>query len=203
MTTSAADTAGELQLLERTARGDREAFQRLYFVFHRRLTRFLLRVTRRPDVTEEIINDTMLVVWQRARDFRGESHVSTWIIGIAYRRALKRLSSERRPEQAGWVDNWSAMLEAEALTDLAQRAELVDWLDTAFARLSPDHRLTMQLTYLIGMSCEEIASMLECPVNTVKTRMFYARQRLRELLSTLATPTADHSSDDHSSRKAR
>src|SRR5688572_29254417 len=66
MTMSAADAAGELQLLERTARGDRDAFQRLYFIFHRRLTRFLLRVTRRPDVTEEIINDTMLVVWQRA-----------------------------------------------------------------------------------------------------------------------------------------
>lgn len=194
MTTSAADPAGELHLLERTARGDREAFQRLYFVFHRRLARFLLRVTRRPDVTEEIINDTMLVVWQRAGDFRGESHLSTWIMGIAYRRALKRLSSERRPEQAGWVDDSLALLDAEALTDLAQRAELVDWLDAAFARLSPDHRLTLQLTYLLGMSCEEIASMTECPVNTVKTRMFYARQRLRELLSTLATPTADHSS---------
>jgi RNA polymerase sigma-70 factor, ECF subfamily len=193
MTTSAADAAGELQLLERTARGDREAFQRLYFVFHRRLTRFLLRVTRRPDVTEEIINDTMLVVWERAGDFRGESHLSTWIMGIAYRRALKRLSSERRTERASSIDDWSALLDVESMADLAQRAELVDWLDTAFTRLSPEHRLTIQLTYLLGMSCEEIANITECPINTVKTRMFYARQRLRELLVTLATPTADHS----------
>lgn len=194
MTTSAADPAGELHLLERTARGDREAFQRLYFVFHRRLARFLLRVTRRPDVTEEIINDTMLVVWQRAGDFRGESHLSTWILGIAYRRALKRLNREPRSEHVGATDDWSATLDAQALTDLAQQVELVDWLDTAFARLSPEHRLVIQLTYLLGLSCEEIASITECPVNTVKTRMFYARQRLRELLATLATPTADHSS---------
>lgn len=194
MTTSAAEAAGELQLLERTARGDREAFQRLYFIFHRRLTRFLLRVTRRPDVTEEIINDTMLVVWQRAGDFRGESHLSTWILGIAYRRALKRLNSEPRPERSGQRDDESATVDAEALADLAQRAELVDWLDTAFARLSPEHRLVIQLTYLVGLSCEEIATIAECPVNTVKTRMFYARQRLRELLAALAAPTADHSS---------
>lgn len=194
MTMSAVDAAGELQLLERTARGDREAFQRLYFIFHRRLTRFLLRVTRRPDVTEEIINDTMLVVWQRAGDFRGESHLSTWILGIAYRRALKRLSREPQLEHTGQTDDWSATFDVEALADLAHRAELVDWLDTAFDRLSPEHRLVIQLTYYLGMSCEEIASMTECPVNTVKTRMFYARQRLRDLLATLATPTADQSS---------
>jgi RNA polymerase sigma-70 factor (ECF subfamily) len=192
--TTAAEAAGELQLLQRTARGDREAFQRLYFLFHRRLTRFLLRVTRRPDVTEEVINDTMLVVWQRAGDFRGESHLSTWIMGIAYRRALKRLSSERRTVRASDADGQSASPDAQTLADLAQRAELVDWLDAAFAQLSPEHRLTIQLTYLLGMSCEEIANITECPVSTVKTRMFYARQRLRELLATLATPTADHSS---------
>ena len=194
MTMTAAEVAGELQLLERTARGDREAFQRLYYLFHRRLTRFLLRVTRRPDVTEEVINDTMLVVWQRAADFRGDSHLSTWILGIAYRRALKRLNSEPRPEHPGQTDDWSATLDIEALADLAQRAELVDWLDTAFARLSPEHRLVIQLAYQVGLSCEEIATVTESPVNTVKTRMFYARQRLRELLATLATPTADHSS---------
>lgn len=193
MTTSAADAASELQLLERTARGDREAFQRLYFLFHRRLTRFLLRVTRRPDVTEEVINDTMLVVWQRAGDFRGESHPSTWILGIAYRRALKRLSREPKAEHLDLTDDWSAVLDVEGLVDLAQRAELVDWLDTAFARLSPDHRLVIQLTYLLGMSCEEIAGVMECPVNTVKTRVFFARRRLRELLTTLATPTAERS----------
>lgn len=197
MTTSAAEAAGELQLLQRTARGDRAAFQRLYFLFHRRLTRFLLRVTRRPDVTEEIVNDTMLVVWQRAGDFRGESHLSTWIMGIAYRRALKRLRNEHRSErftERPTADGPSTGPDAQTLADLAQRAELVDWLDAAFAQLSPEHRLTIQLTYLLGMSCEEIANITECPVSTVKTRMFYARQRLRELLATLATPTADPSS---------
>lgn len=188
-TPSAVELAGELQLLERTARGDREAFQRLYFLFHRRLTRFLLRLTRRPEMAEEIINDTMLVVWQKAAEFRGDSHLSTWILGIAYRRALKTLNREPRQEREPTAEELSRALDTTALGDLAHRAELTDWLDTALARLTPEHRLVIEFAYLLGLSCEEIAVITACPVNTVKTRMFYARQRLRELLATLAAPT--------------
>src|SRR5512134_3594333 len=81
----------ERQLLRRVADGDRQAFQTLYLAYHRRLARFLTRVTRRYDVAEEVINDTLWVVWCKAGQFRGESQVSTWIMGIAYRRALKAL----------------------------------------------------------------------------------------------------------------
>ena len=74
------------QCLERIARGDRQAMQKLYFAYYRRLNRFLLR-TLSPERADEIINDTMFVVWRHAGDFRGESRVSTWILGIAYRLA--------------------------------------------------------------------------------------------------------------------
>jgi RNA polymerase sigma-70 factor (ECF subfamily) len=179
-----ADAAGEAVLLARTAQGDREAFERLYFLFHRRLARFLMRVTRHPHLAEEIINDTMLVVWQRAADFRGDSHPSTWILGIAYRRALKALSREPR-EAPGNASPAEVLPDPVALQGLARHAELSDWLDAALGRLSAEHRLTIELAYVLGLSCEEISGITECPVNTVKTRMFYARQKLRELLAEL------------------
>ena len=83
--------------MHRIAHGDRAAFKELYLLYHRRLARFLTRLTTRYDVAEEVINDTFWVVWQRAADFRGASQVSTWIMGIAYRRGLKTLRSSAAP----------------------------------------------------------------------------------------------------------
>jgi RNA polymerase sigma-70 factor (ECF subfamily) len=87
-------------LLERIATGDRIAMQKFYFAFHRRLNRFLLRTVRSPDQAEEIINDAMFIVWRQAAHFRGESRVSTWLMGIAYRLALKRLKQDIAETQA-------------------------------------------------------------------------------------------------------
>lgn len=187
---SAREPASEAMLLANTARGDRAAFQRLYYLFHRRLARFLLRLTRRPDVAEEIINDTMLAVWQGAADFRGDSRVSTWIMGIAYRRALKALSRERDVEAGAELLETLQPLEAGAPEGLAHGAELADWLEAALARLSPEHRLVIELAHVLGLSCQEISEITDTPVNTVKTRMFYARQRLQTHLAALATPGA-------------
>src|ERR1043165_3615678 len=79
--------ARELELLRQVATGDRVAFKELYLIYHRRLARFLMRMTSRHDLIEEVINDTLWTVWLKAGDFRGDSLVSTWIVGITYRRA--------------------------------------------------------------------------------------------------------------------
>ncbi len=81
----------ERALLARIAAHDSAAMKELYLLYHRRLARFLMRLTTRYELAEEIINDTFWVVWQHAGDFRGASRVSTWILGIAYRRGLKTL----------------------------------------------------------------------------------------------------------------
>ena len=92
--------ARERELLARIAARDRQAMREFYLIYHRRLARFLSRLTSRYEVVEEIINDTLVVVWQKAGDFRGDSRVSTWIIGIAYRRGLKSLRAERRADES-------------------------------------------------------------------------------------------------------
>jgi RNA polymerase sigma-70 factor, ECF subfamily len=178
----------DLALLRRVADGDREAFRRLYSHYHRRLHRFLMRLTRDRQVAEEVINDTMLVVWQHARDFRGASRVSTWILGIGYRRALKSLERRRNASAQDVIVATITAPSGSLLDTLSQGAEVHNWVDVALTHLSPEHRMVLELAYFLGLSCEEIAEVVRCPVGTVKTRMFYGRERLRQVLVTLAGP---------------
>ena len=172
----------ECALLVRIAGRDSAAMKELYLLYHRRLARFLMRLTTRYDLAEEIINDTFWVVWQHAGDFRGASRVSTWILGIAYRRGLKTLRYAGPPPA-------DTNVEAEAGSEEpAKQEELNEWLDVALQRLPLEQRMVIELAYHVGHSCEEIASIMQCPVNTVKTRMFHARRKLKALLTTLAGP---------------
>jgi len=185
---AASSAAEDLALLTRVAAGDRDAFRRLYSQYHRRLHRFLMRLTRERPIAEEVINDTMMVVWQHARDFRGASRVSTWILGIAYRRALKTLERSRNASAQDVIVASANAPDGVLLDALSQGEETQDWIDAALEKLSPEHRMVIELAYFLGLSCEEIADIVNCPVGTVKTRMFYGRERLRQLLVMLATP---------------
>lgn len=168
----------ELLLLRQIATQDRAAFKELYLIYHRRLARFLMRLTTRHDVIEEVINDTLWTVWMKAGAFRGESLVSTWIVGIAYRRALKAL---RKITSIGLPDREEATGSDTRLAD-----ENRQWLDRALTELPIEQRMVIELSYLLGHSCEEVAHIMQCPVNTVKTRMFHAREKLRRSLPRLA-----------------
>jgi RNA polymerase sigma factor (sigma-70 family) len=177
-------TAGKVDddvlLLARVRARDLRAFESLYRRYHPRLTRFLTNLIHRPQLVEEVLNDTMLVVWTKPDSFNGASRLSTWIFAIGYRKAMKAL---RRHEDA------REDLEAEsrpsgepgpeqALGRLQAQAALV----RAMRQLSPDHRAVVDLTYFHEMSCREIADIVDCPVDTVKTRMFYARRQLKRVL---------------------
>ena len=171
------DNERDHQLLARVAARDPEAFKQLYHLYHRRLTRFLMRLTRRPEIAEEIINDTLWVVWRKAPEFRGGSLVSTWIFGIAYRRGLKTL--QRQPPRT--IDR-ADEAEAVAADEIQPARERADWLERALSQLPLNQRAVLELAYYVGYSCEEIAQIMDCPVNTVKTRMHKARQRMKTLL---------------------
>ena len=182
----AANAARETDLIARIAEGDRKAFEELYHLYHRRLARFLTRLTRRYDVAEEVVNDTFWVVWRKARSFRGDSQPSTWILGIAYRKARNAFrSSARLAEKNLQLEQLPHTDEEPASTE-----ELRDWLGRALAELPVEQRLAVELCYELGHSCEEIAAIMDCPVNTVKTRLFHARGKLQRLLPQLATPIA-------------
>ena len=172
--------ARELELLRQVAAGDRTAFKELYLIYHRRLARFLMRMTSRHDLIEEVINDTLWTVWLKAGDFRGDSLVSTWIVGITYRRALKALRRHGTPRPMLVVEDVAVAPDAQLEDENRQ------WLGQALAELPLEQRMVMEFSYLMGHSCEEIAQIMQCPVNTVKTRMFHAREKLRRSLPRLA-----------------
>jgi RNA polymerase sigma-70 factor (ECF subfamily) len=172
-------TADEAALLHLVAGGDRQAFEQLYRIYYRRLTRFIEQVIRRPQLTEEILDDTMLVVWRKAHSFNGASLVSTWIFAIAYRIGLKAL--KRVPETPHLPGDHVAGQAGGPEAELIDR-ELHSRLRAALASLSAEQRAVVELTYYQGYAYREIAQILGCPVDTVKTRMFHARRRLRALL---------------------
>jgi RNA polymerase sigma-70 factor, ECF subfamily len=185
---SPADDPAERELLRRVIGGDRAALAELYRAYHRRLCRFLTRLTHRPDVIDEAINDCFWIVWQKAAGFRGDSRVSTWIMGIAYRCALKAL---RQHGELAQQQVSEATPENEGLAaDAESGRELRDWLDKGLERLPVEQRLVLELAYGGGHSLEEIADITQCPVSTVKARMFHARIKLRNLLPALASSSS-------------
>jgi len=169
----------ELELLRLIVLQDRVAFKELYLIYHRRLARFLMRITQQHELIEEVINDTLWTVWQKAASFRGASRVSTWIVGIAYRRALKAL------RRGGNAMNTS-IDEATLVATQPVMDEEQQWLQQGLNELPLEQRMVLELAYLLGHSCEEIAEIMDCPANTVKTRMFHARQKMRRSLPRLA-----------------
>jgi len=176
-TASHGANAGEMVLLGKVKTGDRTAFEALYRLYHPRLTRFLLRVVRRPMLVEEALNDTMMVVWQRPDSFNGDSKLSTWIFAIAYRKAMKALGRFDDPRE----DHAAAERASEDRGPEEDSAGLRrrDLLAKAMDSLSPTHRAVVHLTYYHELDYNEIARILDCPVGTVKTRMFHARRQLR------------------------
>ena len=181
-TVDTAAQADEVALLRRVAQGDRAAFDVLYRAYYRRLHRFLEQVTYRSELIGEIVNDTMLVVWRKAGTFNHSSSVSTWIFAIAYRRALKALKRAPDPRLEVALEEDPAGAGPDLEQALIDR-DASRRLRSALSKLSPDHHAIVELTYYHGYSYREIAQIVGCPVDTVKTRMFHARRKLRALLT--------------------
>ena len=180
----------EREWLAAVSRGDRRAFEQLYQRYHDRLARFLLRYTPHRDLIDEIVNQALWVVWRKSGEFRGDSKVGTWIIGIAYRCMLKALrdsGSRHEPLEAEFDEATSSIADD---ADENEQRELRDWVRHGLLLLPPEQRTTMELAYFMGQSCEEIASIMNCAVGTVKARMFHARLRLRNTLPALGGETS-------------
>ena len=183
----AGDGPADDELLDRVAQGDIGAFEALFRRYRPRLRRYLGFRTGHPELVDEMVNDTMLVVWRRARSFDLKSRASTWIIGIALRVGLK--ASRARPPSEPFDMETPADTAGIPERQVAQK-ELQAGLRDALRLLSPEHRAVIELAYFHGLSCREIAQAFDCPQDTVKTRMFYARRRLKVLLAHLAEDAA-------------
>ena len=171
----------ESRLLHQVAQRDRMAFEELYLLYQPRVFRFVYRLTRSHAMTDELVNDIMLVIWNKAASFRGDSKPSTWIFGIAYRQSMRRLSRDKslRTSDKGVEE---LMVENNSETE--------NWVQHGLDALPSDQRNSAILVFYLGLTYQEVADVMRCPVSTVKTRMFHARRKLKLILPGLAEPTA-------------
>jgi len=169
-------------LIRSIAAGDKRAMHMLYARHNVKTYRFILRLVRDESSAEDLVSEVFLDIWRRAGNFDGRSQVSTWILAIARNKALSMLGRQSAQELDDRV--------AETIEDPADDPELVlqktqraSTISNCLKRLSASHREIIDLVYYHEKSVDEVAEIIRVPRNTVKTRMFYARNRLAALLA--------------------
>jgi RNA polymerase sigma-70 factor (ECF subfamily) len=168
-------------LIGAIAAGDRRAMQALYARHSVRLYRFVLRLTNDSSLAEDVVSEVFIDVWRGAQGFKARSQVSTWMLAIARHKALsalRRRSDEQLDEDAALAIADPAD-DAETIVDDQDRSTVVRH---CLSQLSTLHREVLDLAYYHEKSVDEVAEIVGAPVNTVKTRMFYARKRMQTLL---------------------
>ncbi len=173
----------EADLIARLCHADEHALEQLYHIYYPRLFRFVARIARREDFVDEVINDVMFVVWEKALAYDPKYKPSTWIFGIAFNKVRQavRDADRNETESLDEIDednSWLGKLDANM-----SQLEIDEWLEFALAKLSPEHRAVIELTFFEGMHYSEIAEIMACPENTVKTRMHHARKNLALLFN--------------------
>jgi RNA polymerase sigma-70 factor (ECF subfamily) len=174
-------TAEDAELVRRIAAGDVAALRALIAAHQTRVFRFAMRLVGSAAVAEEVTNEVFLEVWRNAGKFEGASAPGTWILSIAHHRAVSRL---RKRREESWDEDAAGALpdSADDPEVAVQKADKGAILRLCLDKLSAEHKAVIDLVYYHELSVNEVSEVLKIPENTVKTRMFYARKRLSELL---------------------
>lgn len=175
------DHKADLEIIRRVAAKDVAAFRQLYARTGRQVYHFCLRRLRDEALAEEVANEVFMEVWRQARTFEGRSAASTWLLTIAHHKMIDML---RRRRESPLDTEYAEIIEDDADTPeaVSLKADKSAAIRRCMEALSPDHREIIDLVYYNEKSITEIATILDIPENTVKTRMFYARKKLHTLL---------------------
>jgi len=178
---AASETSSDETLIGRIAGGDQLAMRTLFARHRVPVYRWLLRIVRDKTLAEDLVSDVFLDVWRQATSFKGRASVSTWLLAIA---RYKALSARRRRIDAE-LDARTASTIADPADDpetALQKKKRSELLRDSLAQLSPEHGEVIDLVYYHGKSVKEVADIVGIAEATVKTRMFYARKKLAELV---------------------
>ncbi len=181
------DSKRVTELLVRIGKQDQAAFQELYKAFSRKVFAYVLNMLKDHARAEEVLVDTMYEIWRNPTRFRGDSMFSTWLIGIARNKALLVYRSRRPDEDHADLDDIAETEVADtedAYAALAQK-QRSEGVQHCMSKLSDEHRECLHLVFYEGFSLAEVAAVQRCPENTVKTRLFHARQKMKNCLRML------------------
>jgi len=173
----------ENEILRQVAKRDKAAFTELFQSLHRRVYFYALNMVREEYLAEEVTAETFAEVWRCAASFKGDSKPSTWILGIARNIALKQVRASRRHQDDDLESHFE--LSDEQGSGFVSRLEDANLVKRAMERLSWKHREIIELVFYEELSYEEIGKILNIPVNTVKTRVFYAKKALKAALASM------------------
>jgi RNA polymerase sigma-70 factor, ECF subfamily len=179
-TLAAALSPTDAELVRQVAAGDEAAFAELYDLYAPAVYNYLLRLVNESAVAEEILQEVFLAMWRGAHRFREEARVKTWLLRIAHHQAVSWL---RRARAGVWAHEELGDHEHDPIEEHLARSWQIDQVRAALARLTPNHRAVIELTFVQGLSYAEIAEVMNCPIGTVKSRMSYALRHLNGLLS--------------------
>lgn len=184
MTAHSAHRSPDHRLLMDVAAGNHSAFETFYHRYATRVYHYLLSLLRDPSAAEEALADVMVAVWDSAKTYKGESQVSTWLLGIARHKAIDTLRRVSRHEMTTVpLDHAAEQIDPhDGPIELLVQEALAAQTKQALEQLSPEHREALYLAFYQEMPYQDIASLLNIPVNTVKTRVFYAKQQLKQVL---------------------
>jgi RNA polymerase sigma-70 factor (ECF subfamily) len=176
-------------LLAAVAGSDAAAFERLYQLYEKRVYQYVCTIIYDPSLAEEVVVDAMMAVWRGAGSFSRSSRVSTWIFGIARHKALDALRRTGRHRQDVPLDEALELPHArESPAESVNRKQVTSLTQQALRTLSREHQEILRLVFYEELPYEEIAVLLSIPTNTVKTRVHYAKQRLKHQLKQFGQP---------------
>lgn len=178
------DNAQVLRLLGRIEQQDEGAFRELYCAFSRKLYAYVLRQLSDSAQAEEIVADTLYEVWKAPAKFRGESQFSTWLIGIARNKVLMHWRGRKPDADHEDVADFADQIASDApgAFEVMADQQRSDGVRTCVDKLGTDHRECVHLVFYQGMALAEVARIQQIPEGTVKTRLFHARQKLKQCL---------------------
>jgi RNA polymerase sigma-70 factor (ECF subfamily) len=172
----------DLDLIQRMVAGNENAMRELYAAYGQRLYAYALRLTDDPAAAEDVMQDTLIIAWRTAHTFRGQGRLIAWLLGIVHHSAMKTLRHASASQPLEEIEE--TLPDANASPEeQAQTGETNRWVKKGLQNLSAEHRAVVELVFYQGLSLQEVARVCGCPLGTVKSRLSYARQHLRGVLS--------------------
>jgi RNA polymerase sigma-70 factor (ECF subfamily) len=176
----------DLELLKKISTGDEEAFGQLYRLTHQKVYVYLYRLVHGKQTAEDILIETYTEVWRCAKNFKGNSRATTWIMGIARNLAMNELGKFRKHDN---IDNFPNL--SNGVIPDPEPMDRQRRLKEAMTKIPVKHREILDLVFFHEMTYQEVSQMLDIPVNTVKTRVFYAKETLKNSLSSMGVKKDD------------
>jgi RNA polymerase sigma-70 factor (ECF subfamily) len=170
------------ELMQRIAAGEEAALNELIALYGQRLYTYAIRLTGEPATAEDVLQESLIAVWQGAERYRGDGRLIAWLLGIVHHKAFSQVRWAARRQSDSLESEHEIAASAPGPDDLAERGERAYLVQSGLASLSLEHRLVLELVFYQGLSLKETAEICNCPLGTIKSRLNYAKNRLKGLL---------------------